>query len=51
MSTASLPQCYVSPPSPPAALTGAGLEVALGEDGGDGGGVEQAVVVVRAQGR
>lgn len=34
-----------------AASTGAGLEVALCEDGGDGGGVVQAVVVVWAQGR
>lgn len=32
-------------------LTGAGLEVALSEDGRDGGVVVQAVVVIRAKGR
>lgn len=46
-------QCYVFLPSRclwSAVLTGAGLEVALSEDGGDGGGIIQAVVIVWAEG-
>lgn len=42
-------QCYIFPPPScawSAVLTGARLEVALSEDGGNGGGVIQAVIVI-----